>query len=289
MAFTNFWHPQTAEAVRGNALYQLLSRGFSLELSEEPDVLIYSCFKRRERAFRGHRCVRIFYTGENVRANMKECDYSFGFEYPVSDRQYRLPLYRLYFDQYRLFGVDREAEAFTKGPRRFCNFVYSNPNCPQRNDMFHRLSKYKPVDAGGKLFNSIGGPVRDKLEFQRGYKFTIAFENESALGYTTEKLLHALVSGTVPIYWGNPKAALDFNPQAFVNCHDFKSFDDVVQRVIEIDSDDSLYRSYLAQPIFAGGVEPENLREEIILDRFREIFSSGKRFVNPCRSWWRRW
>jgi hypothetical protein len=288
IAFSNFWHPPTPEGVRDNALFQLLSRRFSLELSDRPDFLIYSCFKRRCRPFRHHDCIRIFYTGENVPPDMSQCDYSFGFGCPTSDRQYRLPLYRLYFDQYKLIHVNREAESFTGGQRKFCNFVYSNPNCRQRNHMFRLLNGYKPVDAGGRLFNTIGEPVKDKLAFQRGYRFTIAFENESAPGYTTEKLLHALVAGTVPIYWGNPLVARDFNPRAFINCHDFDCFEDVVDRVRQVDRDESLYRSYLAEPIFPGGIEPEYLREEAILGRFAEIFSGGKRFVKPRRSWWRR-
>jgi hypothetical protein len=52
--------------------------------------------------------------------------------------------------------------------------------------------------------------------------------------------MHALITDTIPIYWGNPLASLDFNPKAFINCHDYKSFDEVIELVKEIDSNETL-------------------------------------------------
>lgn len=77
--------------------------------------------------------------------------------------------------------------------RKFCSFVVSNSQFsdPLRKRFFERLCKYKKVDSGGRYLNNIGGPVRDKLAFCRGYKFNIAFENSSVDGYTTEKIMEA--------------------------------------------------------------------------------------------------
>ena len=56
-----------------------------------------------------------------------------------------------------------------------------------------------------------------------------------------EKLLTSFEAHTVPIYWGNPYVTEEFNPEAFVNCMDYESFDEVVKRVKEIDEDDDLW------------------------------------------------
>ena len=38
---------------------------------------------------------------------------------------------------------------------------------------------------------------------------TIAFENSSFPGYTTEKIFEPMLEGSIPIYWGNPRVDED--------------------------------------------------------------------------------
>ena len=73
------------------------------------------------------------------------------------------------------------------------------------------------------------------------YKFNIAFENSSVLGYTTEKIMDAMVANTIPIYWGNRWIGRDFNESSFINVHAFGSLEDAVERIVELDSDDEQY------------------------------------------------
>ena len=84
----------------------------------------------------------------------------------------------------------------------------------------------------------MGGPVKDKIAFERDYKFTMCFENTSSIGYTSEKIMEAFAGRTVPIYWGNPDIAEEFNPEAFINCHDFDSFEEVLEEIKRLDADD---------------------------------------------------
>ena len=71
-------------------------------------------------------------------------------------------------------------------------------------DFFVKLSKYKQVDSGGRTLNNIGGPVEDKMEFIKDYRFVISFENAEYPGYTTEKIIQPMFVDSIPIYWGNP-------------------------------------------------------------------------------------
>ena len=270
--FEDFWHPNTTEAIRENPIFRLLSKNFELELTENPDFLIYSFLGVK---FLKYKCIKIFYTGENIRPNFDECDYAFSFDYPVTEKNYRLPLYKLYPEDFeklegRLSGID----SLMNEKRKFCNFLYSNKKAPERNEFFLKLQKYKKVDSGGKTKNNLGYLVDDKIAFLRKYKFTIAFENSSYPGYTTEKILHPLIANSIPIYWGNPLVARDFNPKSFINCHDYENFEDVIERIIEVNTNDDLYEEYLREPAFTDNVENEYISEANILGRFEEIFSN---------------
>lgn len=271
LAFCDFWHPNTAAAVREkNPIYHLLRRHFDIELVDDPDFLIYSCFGHRHLKYG---CTRIFYTGENLRPDFEACDYAFSFDYPVTERNYRLPLYRLWNDYAECAA--RERRLPDPAAQKFCNFLYSNRKASERIRFYRLLEQYRRIDSGGKVLNNMGGRIDDKKAFLSRYKFTIAFENSSHPGYTTEKIFEALVADTVPIYWGNPLVGRDFNPRCFVNCHDFDSFEAVVQRVREIDQDDDLYLAHLSAPIYPGGEENEYVREANIMDRFATIFAAG--------------
>ena len=272
IAFTDFWHGNGADGIASNPIYQLLSRFYDLEISEQPEFLIYSCFGKQ---FLKYDCTRIFYTGENVRPNFSQCDYAFSFDYPVTERNYRLPLYLLYgyFNQLESKGQQIRHPSDLK----FCNFVYSNKKAPERIEFYNKLELYKPVESGGKVLNNIGGRVKDKLEFLRKFKFTIAFENSSYPGYTTEKIMQALIADTIPIYWGNPLIARDFNPECFINCHDFESFEEVVAHIARVDNDDELFRRYISAPAFINGTDNEYVNEENIKRQWDKIFSGPTR------------
>ena len=269
---TDFWHPATLDAIQKNPLYVLLAGHFDIELTENPDFVIYSCFGNNHRQFDG---VRIFYAGENVRPDFDECDYAFSFDFPETERNMRLPLYRLYAEYPQLL-LPRRAQEVMGQKRKFCAFLNSNPRAQERIDFFDRLSAYRPVDGGGQVRNTIGYFVDDKMDFMRQYKFSIAFENSVSPGYTTEKLMHALVADTIPIYWGNPLAHRDFNSKAFINCHDYATFEDVVEVVKAIDQDDELYREYLNQPFFKDGIENQYVRKDRIIAHFSRIFANPR-------------
>lgn len=79
----------------------------------------------------------------------------------------------------------------------------------------------------------------------------------------------------MPIYWGNPDIASEFNPDSFINCHDYNDFNQVVSRVAQIDSDDELYLQIVNKPCFSEGRIPYNLSEHAILSFFRGIFEQN--------------
>ncbi len=212
-----------------------------------------------------HSGVRIFVPGENILPDFNISDYALGYtNLSFGDRNLRLPLFRLYKPVYeRLLLPPPPVDDLLRAKTGFCAFVASSSaGDPARQRIVDLLNAYKRVDNGGRWLNNVGGPVPNKHAFQARYKFAIAFENASTPGYTTEKIADAFASNAVPIYWGDPDVAQDFNPEAFVNCHDFGSLEEVVACVREIDCDEARYRRMLAAPCFRERHEPEHLREE---------------------------
>lgn len=233
-----------------NYFIDLLRRKYSVEISDKPDYIIYSAFGRR---FLDYDCVKIYYTGECIVPDFNLCDYAIGFEYMTyGDRYIRIPLYELFHWREKYISVVTGSYQRRK-KTDFCSFVCSNDRgMKERFKMFDLLNKYKKVDSGGRYMNNIGGPVKDKLEFDGRHKFSIAFENCSQMGYTTEKIAEAFAADTIPIYYGNPEIAKEFNTKAFINVHDYPSLEAAAARVIEIDSDNDLYNSIKNEPILSG-------------------------------------
>ena len=91
-------------------------------------------------------------------------------------------------------------------------------------------------------------------------------------GYCTEKFAQAAQSNCVPIYWGDPTIAQQFNPKSFINAHDYESFNDLTDAIRQIDQDENLYLSMLKEPWFINGKEPEDLKSASITNFLTNIF-----------------
>src|SRR5438046_2964543 len=184
--------------------------------------------------------------------------------------------------QYR-YNLDKILAAKT----HFCSFIASNTRHPRttrkRNDFFRRLSRYKKVDAGGRAFNNMGyrvpGGPWGKIEFLKRYKFNIAFENASLPGYTTEKIVEPMAARCLPIYWGNPLIHREFNPKSFLNYFDFRDEAALIERIIELDQNDALYRQQIVEPYFHDNRPNEFFSLDRVLDHFDMIFSTTIRPV----------
>ncbi|MFM7137819.1 MAG: glycosyltransferase family 10 domain-containing protein [Planctomycetota bacterium] len=288
LAFAGFWDSFDP---RDNFLTRLLESRWRIELVDEPDFLIHSCIGRGRHDHRRHDCVRIFYTGENVPPDWLSTDWAFTFEYTDHPRHFRLPHWPFYIDPPRLVkGLTQDAaapaidvEAILAARPRFCGFVVSNPLCKVRNEFFRRLSRYKQVDSGGKLFNNVGGRVADKRAFLAECRFTIAFENESHPGYTSEKVAEPMLVNTIPIYWGDPLVGNDFDTRSFLSFHDTPpdpgvsasaALDLLVDRVVAADRDPAVYAAMLARPWYRGDRVPRCADAAAILTQFERIFTT---------------
>jgi GR25 family glycosyltransferase involved in LPS biosynthesis len=251
--------------------------GYSLETLPpgiKPNILLFGPFGEKWKDQCLASIPKVHFTGENTAPIMADKVFlNLGYPHAdfVDERYIRLPLWMLEIDW---FGADVEKIVNPKPlpldrclkvypeeishKQRFCAFVVTNPCNPVRNSAFHWLSQYKKVDSAGRLFNNIGdeifaglgggGGELKKHEFLKKYKFCLAYENASAQGYTTEKLLHAKVAGCIPIYWGDPKVERDFDPKGFLDARKFTTPEELIEAVRKIDTNPSEYLKLFATP-----------------------------------------
>jgi hypothetical protein len=168
----------------------------------------------------------------------------------------------------------KDIEQFLDIKKEFCAMVVSQANSQKRIDFFHKLSKYKNVHSGGKLLNNVGGPVKNKIQFISDFKFTFAFENSSFPGYVTEKIYEPMFVDSIPIYWGSPLVHLDFNTKSFVNHHDFKNDDEVIDRIIELDNDKYKMADLLNESWFTNNQLNQYCNRETLRLFFENIFNN---------------
>ena len=250
--FVDFWKGYDKT---NNYFYNLLAKKYIILIDENPELLFYSCFGE---AYLNYNCIRIFYTGENIRPDFLACDFAFSFDYSKRKNHFRLPLYSLYIDQHNMLnqletiGTREEARKIWKAKSKFCCMVVSNPNCKERIDFFQNLSKIMQVDSGGGVLNNVGGRVVNKFEFIKDYKFVISFENESRDGYTTEKIMEPIFVDCIPIYWGNKLVDRDFNSKRFIDYTKFESEKKLIDMLLEIDKNEELAIDMLMEPTFSS-------------------------------------
>ncbi|QLH74224.1 MAG: FkbM family methyltransferase [Methanomassiliicoccales archaeon] len=244
--------------INDNMFTGALKKRYDVEISDKPDYIFYSAFGCRHLDYD---CIRIFYTGENIRPDFNICDYGIGFDWmEFGDRYLRWPNYRTYGNCiFELLKEKRSSTDILYNKKYFCNFIYSDNMADSlRVDFFKKLSEYKFVDALGSCQRNKIIPeleerksvdwAKSKIEVMKHYKFTIAMENSSTPGYTTEKIVHAMAAETIPIYWGNPHIDKEFNPESFIWVRDKSDFEPAIEEIIKLDQNDERWKEKMNKP-----------------------------------------
>jgi len=156
-------------------------------------------------------------------------------------------------------------------------FCYSNDACVFRNELFKALNAGTSVDANGSLYNTTGFKLPREhgkyIEALSEYKFVIACENSSAPGYNTEKIVHALMAGSVPLYWGDPLIGSIWNEECFINLNKV-DMDSCVEAIIQ--RGDRIYEHFKEKGAipFPGAGKMERELERSIFEAFNKLSAS---------------
>jgi hypothetical protein len=246
--FVDFW--ATFKLREQPLFYEDLVLKYNLQLSDKPDILIYSVFGREHENENYKDCVKIFYSAENndrynvdAIKKINQGHYIIGFENINHERC-------LFF--HNITVIDRKFKLFQhktqcENKSEFCSFIQRNCKCDYRNSFVKKLSKYKIVDCLGSCMNNVPRQKRNNnffetiLELNKNYKFNIAFENSSRKNYCTEKIWWAFLNKSVPIYWGDPNVDEYFYPDSFLSRHKYESDEHLIEAIKELDTNKKLY------------------------------------------------
>ena len=90
--------------------------------------------------------------------------------------------------------------------------------------------------------------MEGNIELYSKYKFVIAIENSNCEDYVTEKLVHAVASGSIPIVAGKdnkPNYSKFLPKNSYINIYDYNSIDDLVNHLKKIESNQNEYEKYI--------------------------------------------
>ncbi|GAA8530792.1 glycosyltransferase family 10 [Helicobacter pylori] len=303
---------------KASVLYVILKQRYKIILHSNPnepsDLVFGSPLGSARNILSYQNTKRVFYTGENEVPNFNLFDYAIGFdELDFNNRYLRMPLYYAHLhykaelvndttSPYKLKAlytckkpshkfkenhpnlcavVNNESDPLKRG---FASFVASNANAPIRNAFYDALNAIEPVTGGGSVKNTLGYKVENKNEFLSQYKFNLCFENSQGYGYVTEKIIDAYFSHTIPIYWGSPSVAKDFNPRSFVNVCDFKDFDEAIDYVRYLHTHPNAYLDMLYEnplnTLDGKAYFYQDLSFKKILDFFKTILENDTIYHN---------
>ncbi len=270
-------------------LLRALQMAFEIEESDQPEVVFFG--EGREKRFLSYDAKRVYVAVENRYPDFSEYDFAMTFLHLKDARHLRMPLYVFNSDPNQMLRDECYPDRVLNESRGFCSFLVSNgsPRRTRRRIAFFKaLSKHRPVDSGGRVLNNIGHLIEDKLDFLSHYRFHLAFENERFPGYTTEKIVHPMMRGAIPIYWGNPRIDEEFNPKSFINVSKFQSDEAAIDHILKVASDQSLQREYLSQPCFHHNQPNKYYSEERLAAFLTRIADAPKpkrpRFFLPAKS-----
>lgn len=298
ICYTDFWSDFIADNTN-NYFTKLLSERYEVEVVDNnSDLLIYSVFGDNYKNIKD--CKKVFFTGEN-RKPYGDYNIAYSFNYEEDSSHIRLPLYSYFcYEENNINKITTKTKTLGNN---FCSFMVGNLNHGEgsklRVEFFEKLSKYKKVLSSGRSLKNIEYKIDDqngtddwrqvkyKILNLEQPKFMITFENSSSIGYTTEKIYDALINGIVPIYWGNPSIERDFNPNSFINIENYKSVDDAIEYIIELDKNEKEYNKLLDSSIVETDEQYEYFNNTKILDSLsnliehKQLFSGYDTFKHP--------
>ena len=111
-------------------------------------------------------------------------------------------------------------------------------------------------------------PLEKITWLRQGYLFNLCFENSNIPYYVTEKIWHAFVGCTLPIYYSNDTIYETFPKGSFIDYRDFKNKAQLYQYILDMPADEYLDRLNL-------GIE--------FVSRYREHNAEFKRWQKTAR------
>jgi len=110
--------------------------------------------------------------------------------------------------------------------------ICSFKNITTGHELRHKcIKELKKLNYNISLYGSGYNYIQSKNEGLDDYCFSIVIENSKVNGYFTEKILDCFLTGTIPIYWGDPSIGEIFDINGIII---LKSLDDILNINFEL-------------------------------------------------------
>lgn len=259
-------------------------------VSNNPDILICSCFGDISKVYKITAKVKIFFYGENLnKKNYSQYkdfkvlknvfDLILGFKYTnLENKIIRFPLWLLYYPFYKydknnnvLNYIQKNYSENLKINKNNASIVASHDKGGERTIIYNEVIKYVNILSPGKFKNNskpIKSGNKNKIEFIKNTIFNICPENSEYEGYCTEKIFQSLEAGCIPLYWGISKPEPDLlndKCYCFINIKDTNDVKNKIKNVCENKN------TFTKEKIFLENSENiiknyyENLKEQILI------------------------
>lgn len=222
---------------------------------------------------------KIYFSGESWKVNEDNYDIILKSSYSIQNI-IDLPLCVYYIHNNNFLNKLISRPEIINIPPKFCCFCVSNGNSFPRNNMFSIINSYKKVDSIGKFNNNVGFNIdypywsTEYIDFIKQYKFIICFENSFADTYVTEKIVNAQLANIIPIYWGTPHVKNIFNENSMIylsNENLESEYINVLNKVIELDQDDSKYLEFVNRDILQQKYFESNYSIDVIGEKLDKL------------------
>lgn len=224
------------------------------------------------------------------RPNYDDCDYSLTSCSLSHDKNKRLPLWSMYVDWFNNPYQQGRNQAYLISPakltspkqkqnkNKFCSALTNNA-LGYRSIAYPEFIKFAVsrgllVESRGNFCQTcpkLNGDEKDKLQFISDFKFHLTYDNSDVDGWITEKLLHPMSEGVIPIYWGGPDVENEFNVNGFIHVRRFNNLEEVHDRVFQIYKNEELFYDIQTQPCFPENKIPEHATPEYLLPFLEKI------------------
>jgi len=264
-----------------NYLKKNLNDKYKFELViDEPDYLLFSFYGSEHKTEKYKNSIKIAVYEEGFIPTFNEEDYIFGVAHIFYlDRYFRKAPLLEYLGNLKNKDFREVRNKILNGQKRekFCAAAFGHEKNEDhfREKFVNELSKYKKVDMGGEINNTIGYNVTDYIKFFKEYKFSIAFEKNSGDGYATAHIINSFLAGTIPIYYGDYFIDEYINPDTYILIRNDIDLQDKIEYIKEVDKNDKLYYEFFNKDILIDEDIVEKRKKEE-LDYWSHIFRPDK-------------
>lgn len=247
IGYVNFWNKN--DEIQDRWFTEFIKQNIDQQIkevnsSQNPDILISSCFGDINNIQKIKSKVKILFYGEsldryppynNLTLLKNTFDMIIGFKYTnLKDKLYRFPLWLCYYPYYNinnptdnvLTHINNNYLKNLKLNKKDAVLISRHDRGGQRTKIYNEMIKYVDIKCPGNFKNNtknISSRSKDKIEYIKHFTYNICPENSSFEGYFTEKIFQSLEAGCIPIYW-----AIDYPEHEILNkqCYCFIDVND---------------------------------------------------------------